>query len=59
MQVGQHSGERVEQLRIAGILEKLNDQRDVDDDSEYAVNAPFLDFPDFPFLLLLLYFLRS
>ena len=42
MQVGQHSGERVEQLRIAGILEKLNDQRDVDDDSEYAVNALYL-----------------
>ena len=42
MQVGQHSGECVEQLRIAGILEKLNDQRDVDDDSEYAVNALYL-----------------
>ena len=42
MQVGQHSCERVEQLRIAGILEKLNDQRDVDDDSEYAVNALYL-----------------
>ena len=42
MQVGQHSCERVEQLRIAGILEKLNDQRDIDDDSEYAVNALYL-----------------
>ena len=33
----QDSGERIEQLGVACKLEKLYDQRDVNNDSEYAV----------------------